>query len=152
MHDVLLFLHLAAVIVWVGGMFFAHFCLRPVAAELLPPPQRLPLLAGVLGRFFAVVALAVTVIVLSGIVLMLQAGFAHAPLAWHLMMGLGLLMAVIFVRIYGVDFRALRQAVAEQQWPAGGAALQRIRGLVATNLGLGALTVAVATLGRNLVG
>ena len=31
------------VVVWVGGMFFAYVCLRPVAAAQLPPPQRLPL-------------------------------------------------------------------------------------------------------------
>ena len=42
MRSILLLLHLSGVIVWVGGMFFAHFCLRPVAALQLPPPQRLP--------------------------------------------------------------------------------------------------------------
>ena len=43
LRPLLLFLHLAGVIVWVGGMFFAYFCLRPAAVRVLQPPQRLPL-------------------------------------------------------------------------------------------------------------
>ena len=31
MRQLLVFIHLAGVIVWVGGMVFAHFFLRPVA-------------------------------------------------------------------------------------------------------------------------
>jgi uncharacterized membrane protein len=52
MNRLLVLIHLLAVIVWIGGMFFAHVCLRPVAAAQLQPPQRLPLLAAILGRFF----------------------------------------------------------------------------------------------------
>ena len=48
---VALFLHLLGVAVWVGGMIFAHFCLRP-ALEDLSPQLRLPLIESVFGRFF----------------------------------------------------------------------------------------------------
>ena len=34
----LIAMHVLAVVVWVGGMFFAYFCLRPAAAKLLQPP------------------------------------------------------------------------------------------------------------------
>ncbi|NJD26463.1 MAG: hypothetical protein FIB06_13795 [Betaproteobacteria bacterium] len=152
MHDLLVFLHLAGVIVWIGGMFFAHFCLRPVAAAQLPPPQRLPLLAGVLGRFFPAVAIAVVAILGSGLALMLAPGFAQAPRHWHLMMAIGLAMAAIFAVIYLYFFRRLRAGVAAADWPTAGAAMNRIRQLVAFNLGLGTLTVAVATLGGHLAG
>ncbi len=152
MHSFLIFLHLAGVIVWVGGMSFAHFCLRPVAAELLPPPQRLPLLAGVLGRFFALVAGAIVLVVGSGFALILIPGFANAPLYWHAMAGLGLLMTAIFISIAHIYYPALRRAVAAEDWPQGGAAMNRIRPLVAINLALGALTVAIATLGPLFVG
>ena len=57
LHHLMLFVHLAGVIVWVGGMSFAHFCLRP-ASLALPPPQRLALWHGVLARFFPIVWLA----------------------------------------------------------------------------------------------
>ncbi|MCX7168828.1 MAG: hypothetical protein NTY41_00670, partial [Proteobacteria bacterium] len=58
----LLFLHLISVTVWVGGMFFAYVCLRPVVAAQLQPPQRLPLWAAVFARFFPWVWLAVVLI------------------------------------------------------------------------------------------
>ena len=57
--------HLLGVIVWVGGMFFAHIALRPAAAELLQPAQRLPLLAGALGRFFKWVAWSIVLILVT---------------------------------------------------------------------------------------
>jgi uncharacterized membrane protein len=150
MRSTLLFLHLAGVIVWVGGMFFAHFCLRPVAAEQLPPPQRLPLLAGVLGRFFRIVAVAIGLILLSGLGRMLAVGFGNAPVHWHVMFSLGLVMTIIFVDIALRHFVRLQAGVAAQDWPAAGAAMNRIRPLVFTNLLLGALTVLLATLGPAL--
>jgi len=147
MRAFLLLLHLSGVIIWVGGMFFAHFCLRPVAAAQLPPPQRLPFLAAVLGRFFKVVAVAVVVILGSGFARMGATGFAQAPLHWHMMSGLGLLMAMIFAVIYLHHYPRFSAAVATSDWPVAGAAMNRIRLLVATNLGLGVVTLFVATLG-----
>lgn len=147
MRSILLLLHLSGVVVWVGGMFFAHFCLRPVAATQLPPPQRLPLLAAVLGRFFMAVAASIVAILGSGFAIMGVTGFAQAPIHWHVMSGIGLIMAAIFTVIYFLHYPQLKARVAAQEWPAAGAAMNRIRQLVATNLLLGALTVVVATLG-----
>ncbi len=48
----LIALHLLAAVVWVGGMFFAYMALRPVAATLFEPPQRLPLWTQTFTRFF----------------------------------------------------------------------------------------------------
>jgi len=146
-RSILLLLHLSAVIVWIGGMSFAHFCLQPVAASQLPPPQRLPLLASVLGRFFSTVAVSIVVILGSGLARMAATGFTQSPLHWHAMAGLGVLMAAIFSVIYFLLYPRLTAGVAAQDWPGAGAAMNRIRLLVATNLGLGALTVVVATLG-----
>lgn len=152
MRAFLLFLHLFGVIVWVGGMFFAHFCLRPVAAAQLPPPQRLPLLAAVLGRFFGFVLPAIAAIFVSGIGAIHGARLAQLPIHWHLMMGLGLLMAIIFAVILGLFFPRLKAGVADQNWPAAAAAMNRIRQLVATNLLFGLGTIAIATLGSRLAG
>lgn len=151
MRSFLLLLHLTGVIVWVGGMFFAHFCLRPVAAAQLPPAQRLPLLAAVLGRFFMAVAASVVAIVVSGFAIMGAAGFGQAPIHWHVMAGIGLVMTAIFGVIYFLPYPRLKAGVAAQDWPAAGAAMNRIRLLVATNLLLAALTIVVATLGVNFV-
>lgn len=147
MMPVFVLLHIAGVIVWVGGMFFAHYCLRPVAVAQLAPPQRLPLLAGVLGRFFAVVAIAVGVILGSGFAMMFTVSFKNALLHWHVMMATGLVMAGVFAWIYGGIYPKLAAGVAAQDWPAAGAAMERIRKLVAFNLHLGFLTIVIATLG-----
>ena len=45
-------LHILAAVLWVGGMFFAHQVLRPVAATQFEPPARLKMWVGVFSRFF----------------------------------------------------------------------------------------------------
>lgn len=149
LHILLLFLHILAVVVWVGGMFFAHCCLRPAAAAL-EPAVRLPLLHAVLGRFFRYVLLAVVVLLVSGLVMMLHVGFANAPRGWHWMMTSGLVMMLIFGHIYGAGYRRLGRAVAAADWAAGGAAMNGIRRLVGINLLLGILTVAFAIFGGSM--
>jgi uncharacterized membrane protein len=144
---ILIFVHLLGVVVWVGGMFFAHVCLRPAAAAKLEAPQRLPLLHAVLGRFFRWVLVAVIVILFSGLAMMAHIGFANAPKGWHLMMTSGIVMMLIFGHIYGAGYRRLGRAVAASDWPAGGAAMNSIRRLVGINLILGFVTIAFAILG-----
>lgn len=146
MNRFIVLIHLLAVIVWVGGMFFAHVCLRPVAAAQLPPPQRLPLLVAVLGRFFAAVGVALLLLWGSGLVRFAQVG-AAIPAHWHAMLGLGSVMTVIFAVIVLRFYRRLRAAVAAQDWPQAGKAMNSIRLLVLVNLILGFATVAVAMLG-----
>ena len=151
MQPLLKFFHLAGVALWVGGMFFAWMCLRPVASSQLEPPARLRLWAGVFARFFPWVWAAVLAIVLSGLVTLLGAGFKQSPPYWHVMFLLGLVMAGIFAYVVFVPYAQLQRAVAAQGWPAGGQALGRIRQLVGVNLLLGALTIAVATLGKLVI-
>ncbi len=150
LQPLLLFLHLAGVIVWLGGMFFAYVCLRPTAVELFEPPQRLRLWRGVFARFFVWVWWAVLLIAASGLIMIGQHGFGAAPLGWHLMMASGLLMIGIYIYVATIPYAALVQAVEAEDWKTGGAALNRIRQLVGTNLLLGVLTVCFATLGRHL--
>lgn len=144
----LLFLHVASVAVWVGGMFFAYVCLRPAAVEVLEPAQRLTLWKKVFERFFPAVWAAVALILVSGLGMLLSVGFAAAPVHWHLMFLTGLVMMAIFVGVVALPYRQFGAAVAAADWPAGGAALGRIRRLVGINLALGFTTIAIATLGR----
>jgi uncharacterized membrane protein len=51
MYEIIKFVHLAAAIVWMGGMALMIRAVRPVAIEQLEPGLRLPLLAGILSRF-----------------------------------------------------------------------------------------------------
>lgn len=150
LKSLLLFAHILSVAVWVGGMFFAYVCLRPVAATLLPPPQRLPLWRGVFDRFLNWVWAAVALILASGLAMILEVGFKSAPLHWHVMFLLGLVMMIIFAHVYFAPYRKLCRAVDAQDWLAGGAALAQIRKLVGLNLSLGLVNIAVATLGHAL--
>ena len=144
----LLFVHLASAVVWLGGMVFAHFALRPAAMQVLEPPARLPLMTLALGRFFRLVAVAVVAILLSGWLLIARVGLAQAPVGWHLMLAIGVLMALVFAFIYVRLYPALRAAVAAKQWASGASVLNRIRGLVFVNLCLGFLAVAAAAYAR----
>lgn len=148
----LLFLHIVGVVIWVGGMFFAYVCLRPVAAAQLEPPQRLTLWAGVFARFLPLVWGVVALILASGLAMMLAVGMKQAPVHWHIMFGLGLLMMFIFMHVFFAPYRRLLRAVNASDWPAGGAALGQIRKLVGLNTLLGFIVIAVATLGRLLAG
>lgn len=153
MYAALQLLHLLSAIVWVGGMLFAHFFLRP-AAQSLEPPQRLRLMHEVLRRFFAVVLVAVAVLIASGgwmIALAAQAAGASGgrfamPPAWSAMATLGLVMAAIFGHIRFALYPRLARAVAAADWPAGGQAMARIRTWVGANLVLGLLAVAAVRL------
>jgi uncharacterized membrane protein len=141
-------LHLLGVIVWVGGMVFANVALRP-SVGLLPAPQRLTLLAAVFGRFLAWVGGAIVLILGSGVALIVMAGGMQAvgP-AVHAMTGLGVVMMLIYAHIVAAPFKRLRAAVASEDWPRGGAAMDQIRVLVAVNLALGLVTLACAVYGR----
>lgn len=144
--------HVLSILVWVGGMVFAHFFLRPAVAAL-EPPQRLRLMLAVLRRFFAVVTVVSLLAWLSGGWMIgraakdvrLAGGHFEMPLDWAVMATLGSLMVLIFAYIRWVPFRRLARAVALSDWPAGGAALQRLRLWVAVNLTIG-LFIAVFTL------
>ncbi len=139
------FLHVLAVVVWVGGMFFAYMALRPVAATKLEPPQRLTLWEGVFRNFFPWVWLAVALILGSGLFMMAQIG--KPPVHVTTMFVIGVAMMLIFAHVFFAPFKRLKRAVAAQDWPAGGAALGQIRKLIGINLVLGLITIAVGTLG-----
>ncbi|HMJ50138.1 MAG TPA: CopD family protein [Burkholderiales bacterium] len=140
-------LHVFGIVVWVGGMFFAYLALRPAAAQELEPPQRLRLWRRVLQRFFSWVWFAVALILASGWYMMWQLSNASVPWYAYAMMGTGLLMMLIFVHVFFAPFRRLRLSVAAQDWNSAGNALNQIRILVAANLILGLVNIAVATLG-----
>ena len=145
-----LFLHVLSIVVWVGGMFFAYMALRPVAASVLEPPQRLTLWAGVFGKFFPWVWAAVVLILLSGLHMLMKLGGASAPHYALTMLGLGVAMMLIFAHVFFAPYKKLKRAVGEQNWKAGGAALAQIRMLIGINLSLGLLTIALVFLGRAL--
>ena len=145
--------HLLAVIVWIGGMVFAHFFMRP-AALLLELPQRIRFMHGALKRFFSAVLVAIAVVLVTGLWLiartakdMVQAGLDFGmPLDWTIMATLGIVMMAIFGHIRFALFKRLSAAVAVSDWPAGGAALASIRTWVSINLAIGVVIIVITLL------
>lgn len=143
----LLLVHLLAAIVWVGGMFFAHFAMRPALRAVLEPPRALAVTTAALGRFFRFVTVAVVLLFASGGPLFHRGG-AAAPLGWWLMLGLGIVMTGVFGVIAGALYPRLRKAVDAGALAEAGPLLARIRALVLFNLVLGTAAVAAVALSR----
>ncbi len=141
--------HLLSIVIWVGGMFFAYVVLRPSAVEVLQPPERLRLWDRVFSRFFNWVWASVAIVLASGLYMIhLLGGFAHLPLYINLMLLLGSVMMLIFVYVFFKCYVPFKQLVGKQDWPKAGAMLATIRKLVAVNVTLGLLTIAVVMIGR----
>ena len=148
MRNLSLFVHLAAAIFWMGGMAFMVLALRPALHATQEPPVRLPLVVATLRRFFVVVIVSIVALLATGVGLLLQVPGAQAPTCWHVMSGLGVLMMLVFGHIYFSPWRKLQAAVARQEWPVGGKAMNQIALLVKVNLGLGWLAIAAVMLWR----
>ncbi|MDQ3059306.1 MAG: CopD family protein [Pseudomonadota bacterium] len=136
------FLHVLAAVAWLGGISFMLLALRPTVAQLLAPPQRLPLMVQTMQRFFGLVWVSIALLLLSGMAMLLGVGMKQAPVGWHVMLGLGLVMFALFGHLYFGPFRRLKHAVGAADWPEGGRRAGQIATLAGVNLGLGALAIA----------
>lgn len=150
LYNALKLTHVLSIIVWIGGMVFAHFFLRP-AVQMLEPPQRVRLMHGVLQRFLGAVAIAIVIVLTSGLgmigVVSMGAGGAFSmPLDWTIMAMLGIVMMGIFAYIYFALLGRLEHAVAASDWKAGGQALASIRTWVGVNLFIGVVIVVMTLL------
>ncbi|MEJ2686185.1 MAG: CopD family protein [Gammaproteobacteria bacterium] len=149
-HAIALALHVLSAVIWVGGMFFAYMALRPAAAQLLDPPQRLPLWSATFGRFFPWVWIAVVLLLVTGYWMMFSVfgGMGTAPMYVQIMQGLGIIMMLIYFHVFFAPYRRLNQAVAAQDFKEGGRRLGQIRKLIGLNLTIGLIVVAIAAGGR----
>ena len=157
LYAVLKTVHLLAIVLWLGGMFFALFCLRP-ALVMLDPPQRLRLMHEVLRRFFDAVLIAAGLALATGVWMI--AGDARAagragiglnmPIDWYVMAVLGMLMVAIFAVVRFVFFRHLSRAVEAQSWSEAARVLRSIARAVQVNLALGVIIIVVTRAGTAL--
>ena len=144
-------IHVFSIVLWIGGMAFAHFFLRPAVAQL-EASVRLRLMHDVLGRFFQAVLVASLLTLISGVWMLgrvakqvVQSGGSfEMPLAWTVMAVLGIVMVAIFMHIRFVLFKRRGQAVATSDWSAGAAVMAQIRRWVSINLGTGFLVLLVS--------
>lgn len=144
-----LILHSLAAVVWVGGMFFAYMVLRHAVGPL-EPPARLRLWRGVFTWFFPYVFASILLLLLSGywMLFFYFGGFGGAPVHIHVMNLTGLIMMALFLHLFFVPWKRMRRALDTDDLPAAARHLGQIRLIVAINLALGAITVAVGSSGR----
>ena len=136
-------LHLLCAVLWVGGMFFAYVVLRPSMAAI-EAPQRMLLHTRVFKKFFLVIWHAMPLIIITGFVMLgLSGGMANEPWQVHAMLGLGLVMAAVFLAIFFGPYRQFRRTTDRNRMTSS---LDSIRKLIGVNLILGLITVVIAGL------
>jgi uncharacterized membrane protein len=145
----LIALHNLAAVVWVGGIFFAYMVLRPSAGPL-EPPARLAMWRRVFGRFFPWVWASIAILLISGYTMLFVhfGGFAGAGLHINVMQLTGIVMTLLFLHLYFAPWRRFSRAVEAGALQDAAKQLNQIRRIVAVNLVLGLLTVAVGASGR----
>lgn len=156
MYDAVKLIHLVAAIVWVGGMTFMLFALRPAALSMLEAQPRARLMGQVWQRFFLLVMISIVALFTTGTNLYTTGfravkaatGAGSVPLGWNLMLALGIVMILIFGHIYFAGFRKFKRAVAAAEWPLAAKAAEQIHRLTVVNFVLGWLAIAAVRLIR----
>ena len=156
MYDYAKLLHLIAGIVWLGGMTFMLFALRPAALATLEAQSRAQLMGQVWRRFFALVLAAIVVLFATGTHLYTQTfraarlatGEGSVPLGWNVMLVLGLSMMLIFGHIYFAGFKKYKRAVAAGEWPLASKAAGLIHTMTVINFCLGWAAIVAVRLVR----
>jgi uncharacterized membrane protein len=149
MYDILKLLHLAAAIVWMGGMTCMLFALRPAALLALEAQPRARLMVQVWQRFFRLVLGAIVVLLATGGHLFgsgMKAAGGAVPLGWMVMAGLGMVMVLAFGHINFAGFAKFKRAVAAAEWPLAAKAAAQIHTLVVLNFVLGWVAIAAVRL------
>jgi uncharacterized membrane protein len=149
MLSTLIIVHVLAAVFWVGGMAFAYMVLRPAAGPL-DPPVRLALWRRVFHRFLPSVAIDIVLLLVSGygMLFMMYGGFRAAPMHVHLMQGLGILMMLLYLHLVFAPWKRFQAALDAGALPDAAKSLNQIRLIVAINLTLGMLTIAIGAGGR----
>ena len=95
-------LHLFSIVVGIGGTVFALWVLRPVALQLLEPPQRLSLWQRRYQRFFSWVCIAIIILPATSywVIFAIYGGMANVGLNVHFMSGAGVFVVLLFLQLY----------------------------------------------------
>ncbi len=156
MYDYAKLLHLIAGIVWMGGMTFMLFALRPAAILTLDAQPRAMLMGAVWKRFYTVVLVAIVALFATGTHLYtatfraarLATGEGGVPLGWNIMLVLGITMMLVFGHIYFAGFKKYKRAVAAAEWPLAAKAAALMHTMTLVNFTLGWLAIIAVRLVR----
>lgn len=137
-------LHLIAINIWVGGMFFVVVVFNHVTVNL----ERALLYATwykALSRFFSLIWLAMALLLATGgwMIRGIYGGVAGVPLHILLMATLGSMMMAVFVFTYFAPYRKFRQALQRRDYEACDTQLEKVRLLGRVNMVIGLCVVIV---------
>lgn len=141
-------LHLIAINVWVGGMFFVVVVMSRVIATLEPYKQ-LIIWHKALARFFTMVWLAMFVLLTTGswMIHRIYGGLGNAPLYILIMALLALLMMAVFIITFFVPYQHFKQAIQAQDFKACQLKLETVRQLGKVNMVIGLCVVIIIGIG-----
>ena len=144
-------LHIIATVVWVGGMFFAVFVLRP-SSSALEPSDRLALWGRVFARFFPWVWVSIVLLLASGywMIFVGRDGFTNLPIYIHFMQGIGWLMVLIYLHLWFAPYARFKAALALGEGPVAAINLNKIRWIVTANIALGLINAIIGVSGKYL--
>jgi len=156
MYDYAKLLHLIAGIVWMGGMTFMLFALRPAAVASIEAQPRAVLMGQVWQRFYVWVLVAVVVLFGTGTHLYsstfraarLATGNGSVPLGWNVMLVLGVTMMLVFGHIFFAGFKKYKRAIAAAEWALAAKAGGLIHKMTLLNFTLGWLAIVAVRLLR----
>lgn len=141
-------LHQLAATIWVGGLFFSLFALRPAMKGMSDAGARVRLTIAIYRRFFPWVWIAIAVLWVSGFWLGVAADAKGVGLHVHIMMVIALLMTLIFAWLFAFPYRqTVRIATGYENWGWAAARITVVRRLMAVNLALGTLNIVIGSVG-----
>lgn len=137
------FIHLLAVVIWIGGILFMDGFLAPALKRAIAQAEpRARLLYGLFRNFFAVIWGAGASLVITGYgMVFFRGGFGVLSSAQWVMVVLGSLMVLLALHIFFVPFLRMRSAVLRNDWGAACAQAAQIRALSAINIVLAVPTI-----------
>jgi len=142
-------IHALGAVLLVGSSFVALVLLRPGA----PSPDSaviLTLWRDVVGRLLLRAWIGIVALLASGhaIVHLAFGSLVAAGAYVRVMLGLGLLLAVVFAYLQLVPWQRFRRAVMASEWVLAERNISRVRTLLAIAVAVGSVTVAIGSGGR----
>jgi uncharacterized membrane protein len=149
--------HMAATVVWIGGLFFQAVVVSPALSATLPPEQAARLLRSLRRRFSPLAWFSLVLLIATGLTQMsgsphytglLQIGntWSAAILAKHLVIGLMVLAAAAQTWLLQPELE--RALLRPEPTGASQHSAQRYRQLTSVNLVLGLVVLALTAVAR----
>lgn len=134
--SLLLFLHIAAMASWIGGIFFMDLFLAPVVRRrIADKAARAQLLYEIFRLFFVWVWLAGATLIVTGYAMVFRyGGFGALNPGMWIMVVLGTLMVLVALYVFFMPFLQMGRAIRAADWDKAGRSAAQIRHFSSINL------------------